>query len=118
MDAKKLEKYLKWCKDNELDPMEEKNLKEFTIKESVDAEEKKKIEESKSELKAEKMKKQKEIFDLMVKYTGIDTEYDDNEERDFFSAFDSLIKAVVTATYMAKTIEKVGNTIESLKEEE
>ena len=112
MDKSLFKEYEEWCVKDNKDPLKEETVREFKL--FKEKEEQEKVARSKVEKKAELVEKQKEIFKLMTEYVGVKVKYDDNEDRDFFEAFDALIKAAVGAvalTHKHDELDKVMDTI-------
>lgn len=95
-------KYIDWCKEHKVDASDEESLKTYN-KELKEKEE--------QELKAKKLKDIKEIFDLMVKFTGKDVKFDERAASFLEEMYQNLVKTVGIGTNiidMANEIAKLG----------
>lgn len=102
-----VKKYTEFCKKEGLDPCDIKTMEIFK-RESEKQESKDKVEKN-----PELIERQKEIFQKMCKYCGVNNlEYDENPKRNLFDVLDSLIKMVVAKVGQMKVIDDILNLIE------
>lgn len=115
MDKNALKRYEKWCVENNKDPLTEESITEY--KDFLCEESQKRLNEVLSNIKADKMKKQKAIFQLMCDYVNTQVDYDENMFDDFNDFIASVVGAVITMT----TARKLGDELKPIfekKEEE
>lgn len=108
MDKQLFKQYEKWCVENNKDPLTEESLAEF--KNFRCEESQKRLNEVLSNIKADKMKKQKAIFQLMCDYVHSKVDYDEN----MFDGFDDLIASVVGAVITMTTARKLGDELKPI----
>ena len=112
MDKTLFKEYEEWCVKNNKDPLKEETVREFKL--FKEKEEQEKVANSKVEKKAELVEKQKEIFKLMTEYVGVKVKYDDDEDRDFYKAFDALIKSILGAVAFAHKGDELDKLIDTI----
>ena len=101
--------YTQWCKKNDKDPLSEASMIEF--KDELEAERAKKIVESRTEEREEKVAKQQEIFKMICEYVGIKAKYD---EEIMFDGLDSMFRAVTLATVICNRDKEVSEIADKI----
>lgn len=107
MEKSLVKEYESWCKKHKKDPQSLASLGEFNLYKKEQIEKK---ENAKNEQVSEKdilVAKQKAIFKAICDYVGVEVEYDENPDRDFFSAFDSMCKELVKAVAKAHLLDEM-----------
>ena len=112
MDKQLFKKYEKWCVENNKDPLTEESIAEFRNFRCEES--KKRLDEVLANIRADKMKKQKEIFSLITAYVGSSVEYDE----DIFDAFENLMKGIVSAVIIKASNEKLDEKLELIEKGE
>lgn len=110
MDKNALKQYEKWCVENNKDPLTEESIKEY--KDFLCEESQKRLDEVLSNIRADKMKKQKAIFKLMCDYVHSQVDYDEN----MFDGFEDLIASVVGAAITVASARKLSDELKPIFE--
>ena len=119
MEKSLVKEYESWCKKHKKDPQSLASLGEFNLykKEQLEKKENAKNEQSERKEKADLVAKQKEIFKAICDYVGVDVEYDEDPDRDFFSAFDDMCRELVKAVAKAHLLDEMRKIFKEASEE-
>lgn len=95
------EKYLKWCEEKRLEASESSTLDKYKA-------ELKKVAQTGE--KAEKIAKQKEVFDVIAKYLGKKVKYDEK----YFEGVEKALLGIVFSMAMCSMLNNVDKSVDKI----